>query len=205
MTPTARPEVLERLVQVPDKDWLDIQKVSKRHIQMKLKYYTLFGAHSERRLGMSAFEFYFHGAIEKLYDGTWDWKFEEFSLQEQIIRIINSMISEQVRKSKTVKDATLSLLYIDLECDENEHLLSDADSYDESIEKEQRILSFIALIEEAIDGNDDYEYLWLALRDGKSNDEICLDCGWSKKELYKKVELMKRMINRYAQNKKAKP
>ena len=111
---SARTEVLDKLHRVIEKEWAGVMKVCKEHINMKVRHKTLFGAHSQVRLGMDPFQFYFHEALTKLYEGVWDWQYEKFSLLEQMKRIIDSIISEEVRKSKTAKEKKQTVRYMDL-------------------------------------------------------------------------------------------
>lgn len=62
--------------------------------------YTLFGAHSEARLGGEALYHYQSMVVEKLYDGSCEWK-PENTLAEQLKKIANHVITNEVEKYKT--------------------------------------------------------------------------------------------------------
>jgi DNA-directed RNA polymerase specialized sigma subunit len=65
---------------------------------------TKSGAHGEQNLGMDAINYYVGESIKRLFDPNgWDWKFEKYSLVEQLMRIANKLISDKVsiyRKKK---------------------------------------------------------------------------------------------------------
>ena len=66
---------------------------------------TKSGVHCEKNLGEEAVAYYVSGAILALYkpDG-WDWKFKERSLTDQLKRIANKLISDEVIKYKKKRD-----------------------------------------------------------------------------------------------------
>ena len=192
----ARTEVLEKLYRITEQEWIAVSKTCKEHIKMKIKHKTIFGAHSQARLGMDPFQFYFHEALTKLYDGVWDWKFEKFSLLEQLTRIIDSLISEEVRKSKTAKEKGQKMKYMDWSEEENEKYLSCLDDMVETEEQLAQVESYRSIVEQVCKDYPDYGYICLELQDGKKYSEIAQDCGWTMNELYKKVELFKRQVNK---------
>lgn len=195
----ARTEVLDRLHKVTEKEWVGVMKICKEHITMKVRHKTLFGAHSQVRLGMDPFQFYFHEALIKLYEGVWDWQYEKFSLLEQMKRIIDSIISEEVRKSKTTKEKKQTVKYMDMVEEENEKYLACLDDHEETEEQINKVEGFYSLIEQAYKDNPEYEYLCLSLMEGKKYSQIAQECSWTMDQLYKKVELFKRKVNTLAE------
>ena len=191
------PLILEKLTRITDDEWKVIADKCKKHIKLKLSYSKRKkGAHSEQTLGVSAFDFYFCGAVEKIYEGVWIWKHELYSMEEQLIRIINSMISEQVRKFKTDKNKEQKKEYVNIDPDLFD--LQDDYSEEEINEKEKELDHLMALTQEAVQGDNDLEMLVLYLLDGKSNDEMASDFNITKKDLYKLSEKMRDKVRKLA-------
>lgn len=188
--------VLEKLTNVSDEEW----KVAMARCKMLINHRTagkaVYGAHSEAKLGMTPFEYYFQEAVTKLYDGSWDWKFEKFTLSEQLCRIIGSLISEAVRKFKIEKEKSntgkgISDVFVSL--DEKIDFLVNVASDDE-INSEEAGKIFeeqLNKIMEVIDGDQEMEGLFFNLLDGKSYEEICREQDWKKEKLYKVVERLR--------------
>lgn len=65
--------------------------------------YTKYGAHTSYRLGGDALYHYEDMVVEKLYDGSWIWQSEKYSLKEQLIMIANSIIPKEAEKYATQK------------------------------------------------------------------------------------------------------
>ncbi len=143
-------------------------------------------------------------AIQGLYekekeDGAWDWKFEKYTLTEQLIRIINSMISEQVRKFKVEKAKLPVIQYTDDETtlDDPQDLLTD----EAAAEKEGIIDEFLNLTQEAIKGDDNLEMLYLHLMEGKEYSEIAKEMNMEIKKIYKLAEKLKEKVKKQAAEK----
>ena len=62
--------------------------------------YTAYGAHSEKRLGGDPLYHYVDMVVEKLFDGSCEWKAEN-SLAEQLKRIAGHVISNETEKYRT--------------------------------------------------------------------------------------------------------
>jgi hypothetical protein len=185
-------EVLEKLLSVVEKEWMIVLKKCKEHIKHRIQQKTKFGAHNEQNLGEDAYGYYLKTAIEKLYSGDWDWKFEEYTLLEQLIRIVDSLISETVRKFKTKKAQSLQIEYKeDLSYAEEVLVFTEEDA----IQLEKKSNDRIKLIEVAINGDEDLEFLFLYILESKSYKEICIELDWPKSKLYKVVEKLRKKIN----------
>ena len=65
--------------------------------------YTVYGAHSEKRLGGDPLYHYLDMVVEKLFDGSCEWKAEN-SLAEQLKKIANHVISNEAEKYRTQMD-----------------------------------------------------------------------------------------------------
>jgi hypothetical protein len=183
--------VLSRLTQVTDKDWNVTMEKAQRLIKLKTGGRTNYGCHSETNLGMHPFDYYFVRAVEALYYGKWDWKYEKYSLSQQVCRIIGSMISEKVRKYEVKLKTKIVVLPINDEILE----LEDEDINLEEIEKKYQ--NQLKLVEEAIGGDDDLEYLWLCIKEEKTSDEIVEELRWTKPKYYKMMEKLRRKVMGY--------
>ena len=109
-----RIDVLKKLKAISRSEWK--QALGKCYSHLKLKLYGKIdkGAHCESRLGIHAFDFYTGQALTSLFEGKWNWDFGKFTIEEQLIRIIDSMISEQVRKYRLeVKNGGNPITYMD--------------------------------------------------------------------------------------------
>lgn len=102
--------ILRKLHELPDTEVeLAIAQLT-HHVQARLRFGSLIdrtktGAHGEKNLGMNAIDFYVGESIKRLYDPEgWDWKFETFTLAEQLMRIANKLISDKVSEYKAQKE-----------------------------------------------------------------------------------------------------
>lgn len=193
---TRKEIVLAKLIEVPEKEWLVAMAKCRDHIKLKLKRKTLTGAHSSATLSMPAADYYINTAIQKLYEEDgWDWKFEKYTLPEQLIRIINSMISEQVRKFKVEKANNPIIQVTD---DERIFEANDIITDEEAAEKEAVIDEFLELTEAAIQGDDNLEMLYLHLMEDKGYPEIANEMNMDIKKIYKLAERLKEKVRKQA-------
>lgn len=182
-------QVLQLIDKVSDNEWRVHAKKCKDHISLKLSNRTVYGAHSEKNLGMSPFDFYYTGAVSKIIDGTWDWKFETYSLLEQLIRIIDSMISEEVRKYSTPKAQAVKIKDIG---DANlfDHIESDYD-LEQTDENEKEFIRQIEIVKQAIDGDDELELFHVCVESQMKYSEIAQEMKINIKRAYKLGEKLK--------------
>lgn len=153
----------KRFVNTSESEWKVALAKGKDYIKWKLKQKTLFGAHLSSNLGSDPVDHYLGIAYEKLISGEWEWK-NELTLSEQLMRIIGSYISKEVEKTKTNKTAAFSLEYRDMEQDF--YSLVDSQGDDEEY------LIKIKAIQEAIKGDNELEFMWEAIKEGKKRVEI---------------------------------
>ncbi len=99
---------------VNDNDWKIALSKCKEHIKWRLKQKMLFGAHTATNLGTDPIDYYLELASSKLLEGEWEWK-NEYSLSEQMIRIVNSYTSKEVDRTKTKKAESFKIVYQDIE------------------------------------------------------------------------------------------
>ncbi len=168
-------DISKRLRSISDLEWISISKKCYTHIDLKIGGKLKFGAHNEQRLGMPAYDYYFGNALKVIYEHSWEWQYEKYGLAEQLVRIIDSMISNEVRKYKVERsnDKQLPLLveaneFDDLADDDAFELISDAENFNQ----------YSHALQKACDGNTQYQNFVRLKFDGKSYDEIAqiLDC-----------------------------
>ena len=102
---------LEKLNSAKGKEWKEVQnslmEAIARLLHGTLKKdesgraylsggYTLYGAHSEREVGGDALYHYFGMVVEKLFDGSCEWKAEN-SLEDQLKEMAGLVIDEAVK------------------------------------------------------------------------------------------------------------
>lgn len=87
----------DRLDAVTEKEWCEALDELTAYLTWRLMGKTLRGAHSERVLGMPAFDYYQEEAVVKLIEGAWKWQ-ERFTLGEQLVQIATNLITKQVEK-----------------------------------------------------------------------------------------------------------
>ncbi|KYP13497.1 hypothetical protein [Flavihumibacter sp. CACIAM 22H1] len=178
-------EISNRLRALTTPEWESIIKKCYSHVELTLGAKTKYGAHCEQRLGMPAHDYYVGNAIKAVYEQTWEWQFEKYDLAEQLIRIMNSMISNEVRKYKSEikRDKQQPLL---IEVTEFERLpgyeVEDPPSNEEYLQKCTEALA------KACENNERYTaFVQLKLK-GKSYEEIAIILDCSKEEAYRLME-----------------
>lgn len=154
----------KKIETLSDDDWRVAIKKCQEYVRWKLQKRTLFGAHTEKRLGMKATEYYANIACDKIIEGEWEWK-SEFTLSQQIIRVADSEISKEVEKSKTNKAQSLKIDYTDnIEFYEREG--------DFDLESESEFQQRVDAVEKAVMGEAQLEELWTYVKEGYKRNEI---------------------------------
>ncbi|MBS1753573.1 MAG: hypothetical protein KF741_13210 [Ferruginibacter sp.] len=157
----------KRFASVFDADWKVALGKCREHIIWKLKQKTLFGAHTGANLGTDPIDYYLELAYSKLVEGEWEWK-NEYSLSEQMIRIVNSHTSKEVKRIKTKKAESFKIIYEDIESQFYE--IEEDEAMD--IEEMKVYEKNVQVIDEAVKGDINLEILWDALKEGKKRVEI---------------------------------
>lgn len=181
-----RLQVLEKLTLISEQEWQVVVKKAKDHVKIRLRNKTSHGVHCDANLSMSAEDYYTGEAVKKLYSGDWDWKFETFTLLEQIIRIINSMISTNVKKWEKSTDKRLLISELDAN-------IEIPDSYEEN-EDTNLCNENVAKLEKLIGNDEDCYMLLHGIIERKTFEEICELIGCQKKKLYKIIEKLRQYI-----------
>lgn len=173
----------KKLDSVSEAQWAAALKKCSDHIILRLKKRTLYGAHSEARLGEEAEQYYTAYAFEAILAGTWKWK-DEYTLSEQMIRIADSTISTEVEKmrSKRELDKPVVLAYDDIGTMiyQQDVPVAEISAMDELI-IEQKIL----FIEENIKGIEEFEYYWECIKDGMKPADMAAFMNMTVAQLYK--------------------
>lgn len=97
---TRRELALKKLHELPEEVIVDAVQKLTLHVKARMRLGSQFdktkkGAYAEDFLGMPAVDFYVGESVKRLFDPKgWEWKFEKFSLSEQLIRIANKLISD---------------------------------------------------------------------------------------------------------------
>lgn len=178
---------LERLLDVPEREWMGIVSKLRNHLSLKLYRKTNFGAHCEQRLKVDPFAYYIDNAIRSLYEETWKWKHDQFSLLEQLKRIVDSMCSTEVKKYKHERGehkVTFSVSNLGLF-----DIISGGDAPGDERDNYQ---VFSDALNKACQGNDSYKLFTNLIKEGLNYDEICKKMGCSKSAAYQMRETIGR-------------
>ncbi len=188
-------EILERLHDVPDKEWLYVIDKLTMFVRFRLKRKTLFGAHSEQNIGIEPIDYYVDESIAKLFSLEWEWQFEKYSLIDQLKRIVGSMISTNVESFRNRKEKVLPT--------ENETLFVLAEKANSSNENDDFTYDlFKKALEECSKDDEELQLYVMALDDCNSFDEMSSELGWDKKKLYSLQQKMTRRVIKYLENRK---
>ena len=159
----------KKLQSIPDIEhqWAAAIYKCREHIRLRLKKKTLYGAHTEERLGMDPFDYYLDYAYSAILSGNWEWK-TKFSLSEQMITIVESTLNTEVEKTKTAKAKENKTVLVDVELFYNmEDCPTEVDMTREILFEKQ-----ISVIEDAIKGDSDLVFLWDCIKEGMKRVEI---------------------------------
>jgi hypothetical protein len=162
----------------------------KEHVNHRLYQRMLYGAHTSTNLGEDPVKFYTEDAIDAVISGRWEWK-DKYNLAEQLIRIADSKISKEVEKSKTDKAQSLSIEYFDPESELYKFELSD-DNEDTAIKL--RLEKEVKIIEDAIKGDSDLEFLFECIKEGQKRRQIAALMDITPKRYDKLIEQLKEKV-----------
>jgi len=177
---------------VVDNDWKVALAKCKEHIKWKLKQKTMFGAHTATSLGTDPIDHYLELASSKLLEGDWEWK-NEYSLSEQMIRIVNSYTTKEVDRSKTKKAESFKIIYNDLESDFYQ-MEEDAKPDIDGMEQYEKN---VEIIDKVVKGDIHLELFWDAVKEGKKRFEIAQLLELHPKQVDKLKEKLIRQVKNY--------
>lgn len=149
-----------------DKDWLLALKRCKEHVKMRLFQKTLSGVHSSANLGADPIEHYLGIAYEKILIGEWEWQSDR-SLTDQMIRIIDSYISKEVKRKETGTAHLSTVVYLGDDIDFYNIESTNETQLENTINKIK-----VEAIEKSCKGDIQLELIVEALKEGKKRREI---------------------------------
>lgn len=138
---------------------------------------------------MDPFDYYLTYAYDALILGTWEWK-DDYSLSQQMIRIIDSTISTEVDKVKTIK-ATASKI---VSSDSSDFWFADSEDTEPDMVKEILHNKKVSVIEESVKGDENFEIFWECVKDGMKTAQIAEFMEKTPKQVYKIQERFVRKI-----------
>lgn len=140
-------------------------------------------------MGADPIEHYLGISYEKILTGDWEWK-DEYSLAEQMIRIVNSYIDTEIEKYESPKGKSFKIKYDDIEREFYD--LTDPPDLSEEAEYAERLQK----IENAIKGDAQLELFMEAVREGMKRAEIAEMLEIQPRQLDKvREKLLKRVRN----------
>jgi hypothetical protein len=161
---------LEKLESVTEADWVSALKQCREHVIIRLRKRTIFGAHTEERLGMDPVDYYVSFAYDAILDGRWEWK-DGRTLGQQMVRIANNRIGKEVEKYEIGHDGKFSMSGEDID----EFFYSeDSPPGEPTLVQEAVFSKQIAIIEEAVKGDENLEMFWECVKDGMKREEIAV-------------------------------
>lgn len=192
--------VLNKLHSLPEEEMKKAIKQLTLHVQARMRKNSLldrtkWGAHTEQNLGMDPVQYYVGESIKRLFDPDgWDWKFEKFTLVEQLTRIANKLISDQVETYKRNKEE--NPVFINKDIGEIYDL---GDKFSDEPDDSEEICDNI--IRKALELSQDDENLFFFTTlyfDGKDHPTIAKELGISIDDVY---VLRKKIVRRLIKNK----
>lgn len=157
----------KKLAVITDNEWRDALAKCVKHLSIKLRKKTLYGAHAGSRLGAEASDHYISLAYERIISGEWEFQ-EGMDIAEQMIRIIASYMSKAVEHSKTEKATAFQVRYTDIE---EEFYEKEIDSGGSEL-YEKLYAMMVTDIDEAVQDDDELYFIWEAIKEGKTRAEI---------------------------------
>ena len=153
----------------PELEWAIALEKCREHIKIRLKRRTVFGAHTEERLGEEPYSYYISYAYDAILSGRWEWK-AIYTLPEQMILIADSTISTEVEKVENEKKKKVEKISYDdlnIRFHEQDIIPQDIDSIKEILINKQ-----ILIIEETVKGDRDLEYFWDCVKEGMKRADV---------------------------------
>jgi hypothetical protein len=188
---------LRRIGTIQECDWTVALIKAKEHIQLRLRQKTSFGAHHSTNLGAEALDHYLSIGYTKIISGEWEWK-KEHSLSEQMILIIDSYISKEVKRYKSQQEGEFQIEYRD----DLETTFYDNTDEDDSPEAQDMANHQVEQIEAAIEGDAELVLFWESVKEGYKAREIAGLLDITVKQLSKLREKFKTRVRNF-QNKRA--
>lgn len=178
-----------KVAKLTSDNWAAALVICKEHLVYRLRQRTLSGIYSEANLGSDPFDHYVSLAYEKLLSGAWEWK-EGRSLSEQMIRIIDSELSKEVKR----KDAKTSHLSHQVyPGDDHLDFYQEEDPEEKAVDRTVNEVK-LAAIAKACEDDDELCFIIECLKEGKKRAQIAELMGIKPKQLDKLREKLLRRI-----------
>jgi hypothetical protein len=193
---TRRETVLRKLHSLPDEEVnIAIEQLA-LHVQARLRFKskwdrTKSGAHGPKNLGLQGVDFYVGESVKRLYDPNgWDWKFERFTLAEQLIRIANKLISDKVEAYRKGRETMPSFQ------DEDISEIKDLEIEDEIDSGNQELCDkLIQVAYELTKGDDNLNYFTMRYFEGAAYEVIASEMNLTLDGVYVlKKKLVRKLI-----------
>ncbi|ANE53139.1 hypothetical protein [Flavisolibacter tropicus] len=182
----------QRIGTLQDRDWAVALGKAKEHIRLRLRQKTSFGAHHSTNLGADAIDHYLSIGYTKILSGEWEWK-ESHTLAEQMILIIDSYISKEVKRYKGLPEDTVRVEYRD----DLETSFYDNTDEDDTEEVQEECNRQVQLIEAAIQDDAELVMFWEGVKEGYKARDIASLLDITVKQLSKLREKFFRRVRNF--------
>lgn len=192
---TRRELVLKKLHELPEEEIAEALRQLTHHVQARLRFgspadRTKSGAHGSKNIGMDAIDYYVGEAVRKLYEPEgWDWKFEERTLAEQLMRIANKLISDKVADYKDKKDG----LPVFADKDVGDINVLKRRVEEESERNDEQLDKLIQLAHDLSKDDDNLQYYTLRYFEKADAETIAMEMNITPKQVY---ALRKKLVRR---------
>ncbi|RYC51752.1 sigma-70 family RNA polymerase sigma factor [Flagellimonas olearia] len=195
----------KKLDHISNVEWEIALRKCRDHLRFRLRGRTKQGAHSTEYLEVPAHEYYLAFAYNGIIFGQWEWK-DEYTLDQQLIRIIDSRISTVVQSYKSVLAKNARKVeegkipdIVSLEPKNVEESFYDLEDHPPPNEDElMQIEKEYGLIEEfMMNSDDDYlKIFWECAKEGLKRNETAEIMGIKPKQLDKVREKFLRQLRK---------
>lgn len=199
---TRKEIVLNKLKNLPEEEMRDAIKQLTLHVSARLRKNssadrTKWGAHTEEKFGMDPVKYYVGESIKRLFDPDgWDWKFEKLTLVQQLTRIANKLILDQVAKFK--KQRGKNPKFVSKEISEIYDL---ADQFIEEDDHEKKVNEKLIKLAFEVSENDENLFFFTELYfEDKDYPSIAKELGISIEDVY---ALRKKLVRRLMKHKES--
>lgn len=180
---------LEKLESVSDTDWIKALKKCRKHVAIRLQERTLFGAHTQERLGMDPVDYYLGYAYDAILNGDWEWK-NGRTLGQQMVRIAENRIGKEVEKYKIEHNGQFAMPQEDID----KLFYAEIPQLGEPISTQEALFGKrISIIEEAVKGEGNLEIFWECVKEGMKRADIAKFMEMSPKQIDK---IREKLVNK---------
>lgn len=182
----------ERIKDIASEEWIEAIHKCRSAVKNRIKGRTKYGAHSELTLGGKAEEVYTGKAIDLLLEGRWEFK-KEFSLTDQLIRIVGSLISTNVEKQDNIRDKPLELSYIGENSNIVDEFYNEELQFEElEVEEKKKLEKQFSIIENFAKTDSEYFEFFECVCEQLRPYEIAELMGKDVKSIYRLTETFKK-------------